>query len=97
MRYFSFFSIALLLILGDICSCTTFGFPDARYAQEVLNCYDFKTCEKLYSEGQKIYHFHSCDSKAKVNFVWQIQERSYCVDMKMYLDITQQKMDNFKK
>ena len=88
----------ILLFIALILDCSPpYGFPSAEYKQQVLSCFDYKTCESAYLNGLEVYKLHNCLSKDKLNFIYQVQEREYCVDQKMLIDITSQKMLNYKK
>jgi len=89
--------VLTLLLSCFILTCTPFDFPPVKYKKYVLNCDEFKNCEKLYDKGMEIYKKEGCDGKTKPNFVWQIQKRGYCVDLKMYMGIAKQKAQNYKK
>ena len=77
--------------------CLPPGFPTRQYATEVLNCADYKECKALNDIGQRIWLDENCDFHRKNNFVWQVQRQTYCGDLEMYLKITVQKMQNYKK
>ena len=82
-----------LFIIG----CNAWEFPPVKFQKYVLNCDEYKNCEKLLEQGQKIFEIEGCDLKTKPKFVRQMQRRGYCVDLKMHMDIAKQKMENYKK
>ncbi len=86
-------TLAMLMI-----NCfSPYGFPSQEFKRQVLTCASYEECEKANAVGMKVYHERECDLKKEMHFIYEVQYRQYCVDQKMYIDITKQKMENYKK